>query len=451
MKGSLLRFYSDPIRSLHRMRPLGNVVAFSRGSTAVVAAFGPENNRALLADTKRFYNFAKAPFSIPKDCGLARLTSGLVAMSGERHRVQRRLMMPAFTKQAIAAHRDAMVEVASRRIARWRAGDVVDARAEMVELTLLVAMRCLFGLDVEGEARALGAMTSRAMDGLVNPWNILFPVPLPGTPLRRYLDDSDRTEQRMRGLIQDARAREGGTDVLALLCRAQDEDGASLTEQELIGHTMTVFVASHETTAFTLAWTLFLLAENPGVLHALREELSGALRGEAPTVEQLDALPLLDAVLRESMRLLPATPVLFLRVAQEATVLGAHALGPGTHVALSPLMTHREPSLYPEPLSFRPSRWDDASVGPYDYLPFGAGPRLCLGAGFANQALRMVLPLILQRFEPELLPNARIDPKVRGITMGPANELPIRLRAIGSTARTVLAGGRIRELVAAPQ
>src|SRR5690606_8195704 len=132
-------------------------------------------------------------------------------------------------------------------------------------------------------------------------------------------------------------------------------------------------------------------------------------------------------------------PVLFLRVAQEETVLGGHALGPGTHVAVSPLMTHREPALYPEPLVFRPSRWEDASVGPYDYLPFGAGPRLCLGAGFAGQALRMVLPLILQRFEPELLPGARIDAKVHGITMGPARSLPIRLRAIDDAGRGAIA------------
>jgi cytochrome P450 len=181
-----------------------------------------------------------------------------------------------------------------------------------------------------------------------------------------------------------------------------------------------MFIAGHETTAFTLAWTLLLLAQHPRVLDALGAEVTGVLGDRAPETADAARMPLLDRVLKESQRLFPATPFVFIRRATAGFELGGHALPEGASIILSPLVTHRLPDVFPEPLRFLPERWERPAPSSFQYLPFGAGPRLCIGAGFANQALRLVLPMLLQRFRFELDPRADVSTKVRGITMGPA-------------------------------
>jgi cytochrome P450 len=190
-----------------------------------------------------------------------------------------------------------------------------------------------------------------------------------------------------------------------------------------------LLIAAHETSSHTLSWTLLLLSQHPEVLGALLAELDAKLGGSAPTLEQLGQLPVLDSVVKESMRLLPATPFLFFRRATGSFELGPYTLPEKAVVLLSPLVTHREPSLYPEPLRFWPERWKTLSPSTYEYLPFGAGPRMCIGASFANMALRVLLALLVQRFRFTLSPDARVSRLVRGITLGPKHGLPMRIDA----------------------
>jgi cytochrome P450 len=265
------------------------------------------------------------------------------------------------------------------------------------------------------------------LEGFVSPSVMLFPYRVPGTPYDRLHRVGDRIEAELRGLIRERRERpDDRTDVLSLLIRAHDEDGTALTEDELVGQANVLFIAGHETMAHTLSWTLFLLARHPAVAGALREELAGGLGGSPPTVEQLARLPLLDAVVKESMRLLPATPFLFLRVAQADVQVGRYTLPRGAHLVPSPLVTHRDPAVFANPDRFQPGRWlDGLTPAPYQYLPFGAGPRMCIGAGFAAQALRVVLATLLLRVRFDLAPSAKVSRKVQGITMGPKYGLPM--------------------------
>jgi cytochrome P450 len=232
-----------------------------------------------------------------------------------------------------------------------------------------------------------------------------------------------------------------------MLIHARDEDGTRLTEDELIGQANLLFLAGHETTANALTWTLFLLSQHPQVLADLHDELSGKLHGDPPTVEQMAELPLLERVIKESMRLLPPVP-LGSRTATKPTELGPYLLPQWTEIVFSQYHTHHAADLYPEPERFRPDRWLGLNPSAYEYIPFGGGPRLCVGAAFAMMEMKVVLPLLLQRYRLELVPGARIDRFVN-MTMAPKYGMPMVVRpqdrefARGKTA----VHGDVREMV----
>lgn len=424
-RGNVIRFFGAPLRWMRGLHGrYGDIAAVSDRSPSLICAFGPAHNRQILPDARVFQNQDGGPYPIPQDSALARVLDGLNFMNGDRHRQHRRLMMPAFQKAALDGYRDDMVAVAARRLESWQVGGILDVGEEMIELTLRLAVRCLFGLDVREGEDHLGGLSTQLLELVTSMGVAALPRDLPGTPYRRMLRLGERVEVEMLELIRRKRGAPGPQrDVLSILLHARDEDGGALTDRELIGETSVLFAAGHETTASTLAWTLFLLSQHPRVLGDLLDELTGALRGDAPTVAQLSSLPLLDAVIKESMRLLPATPLLFIRLPAAEAQLGPYALPAGSAVMLSPFITHRLPDLYPDPARFRPERWARLAPSPYEYLPFGAGPRMCIGAGFAGQAVRVVLPMILQRYRLSLAHRAEVSAAVRGITLGPRRGL----------------------------
>ena len=445
--GNVLRFFGDPagvLLGLHR--EFGAVGALNDQDPAWVALFGADHVQRVLSDARQFHNFAEVPIPAPEDSAPKRLNVALTSMNGETHRRNRRLMMPAFSRQAVAGYRDLMIEVAERVLARWRPGEAVDAHARMVELAMCVAMRSLYGLDVLAQADEMSALATGWLEGLLSLGALLFPYRVPGTPYARFMTVSERLVARIQRLIAERRASPGGKDVLSLMIAARDEEAGQLSEAELLGQTSVLFVASYETTANTLAWTLLLLAQHPRVLAELEEEVRSA------PLEQAPSLPLLDAVVKESQRLLPAIASLFFRRAQEPFSLSGLDFPAGASFLVTPLVAHRDPELFPDPLDFRPERWRGLDPGPYQYFPFGAGPRMCIGAPFAAQAIRILLAMMLRRFRFELQPGARVDRMVRGITLGPKNGLPMRLRlAEGPPAPAVPLSGDLHQLVNLPR
>jgi cytochrome P450 len=318
--GSLLRFFGDPVGQLLAIaRDHGTLATLADRDPALICAFAPEHNRVILSDARRFTNEADIPVPVPPDSAPIRLNTALTSMNGDLHRRHRRLMMPAFARTSVERYGPQMVAITERVLASLAPGQTVDIAAQMIELTLRVAMGCLFGLDREDEALALGRLGLAYLQGMISPLAMLFPLPIPGTPYRRFMDVSEELERRMRALIAERRAKPGGDDVLSILVRAHDEESdTSLTDAELVGHAAVLFIAGHETTAFTLAWTSFLLAQHPAEMRAVGEEIDRVLGGASPTVERLKDLPRLDRVVKESMRLLPATAFLFFRRATEA-------------------------------------------------------------------------------------------------------------------------------------
>ena len=386
---------------------------------------------------------------VPADSALARTQSNLTAINGDTHRRQRRLMMPAFGKAATHGHRDDMVAVAERHLATWKQGEHVDIAQAMLELTLDVMTKCLFGLDPGGDAAELGSMGKEFLQRVISPATALLPLGLPFTPYGKLLRLTERLERHLLTMIASRREQGAeGRDVLSILVRAHDEDGSRLTDVELIGNMGLLFVAGHETTAYALTWTLLLLAQHPQVCADLRDELQAELHGEAPTIEQLDRLPLLDAVVNESMRLLPPTYMMFARRATEAFELAGYEMPAGSVVVLSPLITHHMPQVYDQPHRFVPARWADRKISPFEFLPFGAGPRLCLGAAFADQEIRLVLAMIMQRFDLRPADGTTVDVAPRGITMGPKEPIGMEIRAAdGPTRPAATVGGSVRDWV----
>lgn len=446
--GNLLRLFGDPVGTLLRLhREFGAVAALTDQDPAWVALFGTDHVQRVLSDARQFHNFADVPIPVPEDSAPRRLNVALTAMNGDTHKRNRRLMMPAFSRQAVAGYRDLMVEAAEPVLARWRPGEPLDAHAKMVELAMCVAMRTLYGLDVLARTDELSALATRWLESLLSVGALLFPFRVPGTPYARFMTVSERLEARIRRLIDERRAAPGGKDVLSLMISARDEEAGQLSDAELLGQTAVLFMASYETTANTLAWTLLLLAQHPRVLAELEEEVRSA------PLEQAPALPLLDAVVKESQRLLPAVAALFFRRAQEPFSLGGLEFPARASFLVTPLVAHRDPALFPDPLDFRPERWRSGlDPGPYQYFPFGAGPRMCIGAPFATQAIRILLAMILRRYRFEVRPGARVDRMVRGITLGPKRGLPMRLRlAEGPPAPAVPLAGDLHELVNLPR
>jgi cytochrome P450 len=210
-----------------------------------------------------------------------------------------------------------------------------------------------------------------------------------------------------------------------------------------------MFGAAHLTSAHTLTWTLLLLAQHPEVMRELHAELESRLGGQPPRPDDLDGLTVLDRVLRESMRILPASSY-SQRIAAEPVELGPFQLSPGSVVIFSQLITHHMPDLYPDPEQFRPDRWLTISPSPYAYLPFGAGPRMCIGAALGMMQLKISLCTILQRFKVSSVANSSVNARVMSTMLFPDGRVPMRIERQDGRFSSHAIGGNIHRLVSLP-
>jgi cytochrome P450 len=425
----VFQFLDDPIAAVTALRRHGDVAAVARDSPALVCVFGAERNREVLSDPTTFRH-DEGFINGPEGSALARMSQVIVGINGEVHKRHRRLMSPAFAKSALDGYAEEMVRVSEGVIARWPLGQVADLDALLRDLALCVAVRALFGLDVRRGATELGEISAALLDTLTAPLMLLAPYDLPGTPFRRALRMSEQLLGRLDELVTEKRRHtKVEHDALALLLRAVDDDGTRFTDAELVAETVTLFIAGHETTAKTLSWTMFLLERHPAVLADVLDEIDGVLGGRSMTAADIARMPLLDRVIKESMRVLPPVPLLFLRVPAADVTLGGHTLPKGANVIVSPYATHHDPELYPEPRRFRPARWEAIKPTIYEYLPFGAGPRICMGAAFAQQAIRLLLPTVLQRVRVAMTRDAEIARITRANVLRPKHGFPMQLQA----------------------
>ena len=446
--GSLLDFPRDPIacmRALHERH--GLLAALEEGGARIVFAFGPENNQRILSDTGTFHSQF---FAIrgPKNSSQRRLTSGLLSMNGEDHKRNRRIVMGPFQKRSIETYRDSLVGLIDEMLADWRPGQLRNVFADMTQFMLRVTSSVLFGFDRTDLAYSIGQKTERWVH-LNHEMGIgsLLPAARDPAGYDQLLMQAKELEQDIVRMIEFRRSStEQGNDVLSLLIRAYDDQGVGLTDDELIGQAAVLFAAAHLTTANTLTWTLFLLAQHPKVAQALYDELTGKLHGETPTLEQLEHLPLLDRVVKESMRALPASSY-SQRINAAPVALGPLQLSPGTLVVFSQFITHHLPDLFGEPYRFLPERWESIDPSPYAYLPFATGPKMCIGASLAMMTIRLTISTLWQRVRLAVAPGANINGKVTSTMLGPTTGMPMLVLATDAPYESQPVHGNITELV----
>lgn len=416
--GAVFSFAYNPLDfMLDNYRRYGEVIRIDLFGIKGAALHGADANRYILVDAVD--NFLVSPL-IEKVHARWIVGNGLLFIDDPQHKVQRRLIMPAFHRKRIEAYQRTMRETTTQMLDRWEPGVTLDISKEMHQLALVIAGRTLFSMDLGGDARELGQAVATMINTLSNPLNLglaQLPFDVPpvgrGRTLRRGLARIDR----VLGKIIERHRREGDDtgDVVSMLVAAHDEEGNGLTPQQVRDNLLTLFVAGHETSANALTWALYLLAQHPHVTCKLLEELDRELKGEAPMATDLDRLPYLEQVVKETLRLYPPAPSAN-RVARESFEWKGYIIEAGELVTYVPFVSHRMPTQFREPEVFRPERFDPVKgdpIAPYAYIPFAAGPRSCIGAPFATMEIKTVLAMALQRYRLDLVPNQRIDATVR--------------------------------------
>ncbi|MBC7877251.1 MAG: cytochrome P450 [Anaerolineales bacterium] len=443
-RGTLWQLFSDPLNYLQKLRQQhGDVFAFVRGGNPPIffpangrphtlMAFGAEFNRQLLSNSDVFYS---GPLLGPmhpmgevnaRRSVLKRLGTGLFGVNGIEHRRQRRLVMPAFHKQKLGEYYQDMIRIIQWNLDSWKLNEQRDIWNDMMNITLQVAAQCLFGLDIRREGQAFGDLIQEWLHHATSPQTVSLQIDLPGFPYHRFLNLSHKLDTTIRELIQQRRNAEG-QDVLSLLLNSRDENGnPAFTDDEIIGHSVIFIIAGHETSSNALAWTFFLLSQHPQVMKNLRLELDEKLGSQTPAYDSLKQLTYLDNIVKESMRILPPVPM-SARVVASPIELGGYLLPIGTEIGFSHFHTHHDSSIYQDPETFNPSRWQHINPSAHEYMPFSAGIRACIGMPFALMEIPLILALTLQRYRLELVPNSKIDLNV-GITISPKHGLSMFIR-----------------------
>jgi cytochrome P450 len=362
------------------------------------------------------------------------LGNGLLTSEGEFWRRQRKLVQPAFHQGRIGAYAEVMVRFAENMLASWQDGQTIDIHETMSRLTLDIVAKTLFDTDISHEAQDVGSALDFLMRKFMRQagFAFLLPkfVPIPTNKrLQRAVRQLDRV---IYGIIGQRRASgQMSGDLLSVLLQMQDDQGVGMTDKQLHDEIMTLFLAGHDTTANALSWTWLLLGRNPDVAAQLREELDRVLGGRAPTPADLPRLPYTDMVLRESMRLYPPVWIIGRR-ALKPFRLGEFELPAHTNVLMSQLLMHHDPRYFPDPERFDPERWSagdvrNSSLPRFAYFPFGGGPRVCIGAGFAMMEAVLLLATIAQKFQIDLIPGQTIE-MLPSVTLRPKTGIQVTVR-----------------------
>jgi len=448
-KGRIADFAADPAICMKNLwRAHGEVAALDEEGQRLYFVFGPTYTRQVLSDSQRFHSQF---FAIrgPRRSSQRRVTSGLLTMNGESHKQHRRIVMGPFQKRSISAYHDTVVSLAREATADWQPGQVRDLASDMTHYMLRLTSSILFGIDMPELAFRVGELTERwvTLNHRVGPAAFFSDDQTSGL-YGQLLQAAEELEVAVKEMIQIRRSGRLGYDVLSLLIRAHEmEEG--VTDDQLIGHIVLLFGAAHLTSAHTLTWTLFLLAQHPEVMQKVYQEIGEISRNGSLEPDDLERTPYLDLALKESMRILPSSSY-SQRVTTEPVELGPFQLPRGASIIFSQFITHHLPDIYVQPEQFQPERWESISPSPYAYFPFGAGPRMCVGAALGMMQLKITLPILLSRFKMTVTPRAEINPRIMSTMLFPASPVPVMLSEHDGKFESSPVTGTIHSMVTLP-
>ena len=431
--GSLFEARRDPLELFMRTRrDFGQIAQFQFGPTRYVIVSNVDAVKHVLVDNHR--NYRK---SLNYDGLKFLLGQGLLTSEGDFWLKQRRLAQPAFHRERLQEFGATMIACTDDMLRRWEqiaaAGVSVDVHEEMMALTLKIVVRTLFGADVKN-ADALGDAVSTAIYWANDYIQSVIRIPpnVPTRANRKFKKAKSLLDALVQSLIDERRSETTDRrDLLATYMAVRDEDtGEKMSDQQIRDEVMTLVLAGHETTANALAWTFYLLSLHPEDVTRVHDELAHVLNGRAPAPSDLKSLPEVTYCIEESMRLYPPAWVME-RQANEDDVLCGHRILKDTIVGVSPYLVHREPAYWPNPEGFDPHRFlpeNSVNRPKLAYIPFGAGPRMCIGQAFAQMEAQLIVARVMQRFTVSLRPG-HVPVRDPSVTLRTANGMPMMLKA----------------------
>ena len=393
----------------------GDVACFNVGRLPVYVISHPDGVKRVLQDGHKHYSKDTIQYN-----SLATITGrGLLTSDGPFWLRQRRLAQPAFSRPRTMALDQIVVPATQAMLERWqrveREGKPVDIDAEMMRLTLEIVGKALFSIDLSRDAARLTQAVLTALDHIIyRARNLIVPPDsfptLRNLRFRRALRTLNETVYAM---IAERRASgKLGEDLLGMLLQARDEEtGAPMEDAQVRDEVITMLIAGHETVASALTWTWYLLARYPNERQRLREEVGRVLGGRMPVSSNLASLPFTAQIFSEALRLYPPAWVISRRVIEPDEILGYPA-PVGTLIIISPYVVHRRVDFWDNPEDFLPARFSaeqDKQQHRFAYIPFGGGPRLCIGNQFAAVEACLILAMVSQHFWLDLSDPARVQ------------------------------------------
>jgi cytochrome P450 len=430
----LVGYYRDPLATLaNTTKKYGDVVLFQVGPYSVYQIAHPDHIKHVLQDNNRNYHMGSAFDQTRPVVG-----RGLSTNEGESWLLHRRLMQPLFGRGQVAAFLPMMANATSTMLDGWRSfaqdGRRLSLYPELLRLNHHILGKLLFNVDVTGADAAILEALSFVREYTNQRINALVTVPAhwPTPRNRQFQKAVSLLDDFAYGLIRKARAgQRDSNDMLSVMLNARDEKtGAGLSDEELHDELMTLFFAAYEDPANALSWALALLTHHPDVEKRLRAEIDSVLGGRTPTYEDLAALEYTGAVIDETLRLYPPTWSI-LRDVGDADVIDGYPIQAGSSILVNIQLAHRLPEYWEQPDVFDPDRFlsgNAANRPRYAYLPFGGGPRQCIAAALATMQMKLILAMLMQRYQFDWLtaypPQADATHSLR-----PPRDIAVRLKS----------------------
>lgn len=434
--GNLREFNRDTLQFMLTSRSLGDLVEFKFGPYPVYVVSHPELVHEILVT--KAASFYKSLFM--RQVMREAVGDGLFTNDGDSWKRQRKLAQPAFHTKRIAGYAGAMVDYTGRMLAAWQDGATLNLEHEMNALTMRIVSKTLFDAEITGEEDELAMAVRIVLRTVDKRFSRLLPLPrwLPVSENRQMTWAVHRLDEIIQAFINERRRTgEDKGDLLSMLIAAQDDDsGTGMSDRQLRDECVTVFGAGHETTSGALTWTFYLLSQYPEIAAKLQAEVDQVLGGRAATYDDLPNLPYTEMVIKESMRLYPPAWGVT-RQAIEPVQIGDYAINQGETVFINIYGIHRDERFYPAAEQFDPERFspeNEKFIPKHAYLPFGAGPRICIGNAFAMMEARLLLATITQRFTLALAPGQQVEPD-RVFTLRPK----YGMNMVATARETVLA------------
>ena len=422
-------------------REHGDVVQFPIPRPPSYFVNDPDAVRRVLVEQARTYGKSTIQYR-----ALSLVTGeGLLTSDADVWRRQRRMVQPAFHQETLAQLTDYVERSSSSVLADWEragTGAMVDIDVAMMHATLEVVGHALFGSDLSQDASALADATLDALDVVIARARVPITPPgwIPTRANRRLAAANNVFDSAVRRMIAErAHAQVRTHDMLDMLMEVRDEHGQGLSGEEIRNQMVTFIVAGHETVASALTWAWALLAAHPQEQESLHEELSQIVRDAPLTIDDYPRLVRTRAVFDEALRLYPPA-WLITRKALASGELAGRMVPAGSLVIMSPWLLHRHPSLWRDPEEFCPSRFIDEEVDRSSFLPFGAGPRMCIGRDFAYVEGVLMLARLASRFQVSYPAGAGVPAMDPLVTIRPAGGLKLRITRRAEGGRPTRAG-----------